>query len=572
MNILGIQKDHNSSACLFKGRELIYYNQEERLSRFKKDGGIPILCLREIANISPEIDVLLISGYDVSHTDRMTLQSLLRKIGFTFSKRYSYEAYYKHHHISHAATAFYNSGFKDALIIVSDGKGSTYILNNGRQANETTSIFKMSMPDNLNLLYKRFYTLCQHPKTLSPIMDETFGILHPHKNPIGFNFTSELEIRNDFDRGFMYEAVSRAIGFDDEGGKMMGLQSYGTEVEDPRLLPKIFDNNYKFQTNEVLLVDQFSRGYDLNTMKYPHLSTQEYIVNLAYKVQKAFEESGLVLINKWLEKTGCKNLILTGGTALNVVANAYFKKNIPADVNLYVDPLCGDEGNIIGLCQHYIRGKTVFRDIKTFPNIFICGNEPLYDFELRENETVKDNVSYADIVDLLCSQNIVALFQGKAESGPRALGNRTILFDPRNPNGKDIVNRVKGREHFRPFAGSIMVEYANEWFDMLGMEESPYMMYALDAKEGVAEKIPSVVHIDNTCRIQTVSEEQNFHYYNLIKEFYNRTEVPLLFNTSFNLAGDPIVHTLYDAIESLRKSKIEYLYLPEVGQLIYIKN
>jgi carbamoyltransferase len=307
-------------------------------------------------------------------------------------------------------------------------------------------------------------------------------------------------------------------------------------------------------------------------MKYPHLNSHEYMVNFTYKIQKSFEASGLALINEWLTKSGCKNLVLTGGTALNVVANAYFRKHLPPDVNLYVDPLCGDEGNIIGLCQYYIRSKTAFRDISTFPNIFLCGNTPTYDFELKEHEVVIDNVSYSDIIDLICNQNIIALFQGKAESGPRALGNRTILFDPRVPNGKDIVNRVKGREYFRPFAGSIMSEHANEWFDMLGMEESPYMMYALDAKEGVAEKIPSVVHVDNTCRIQTVSEEQNFHYYNLIKEFYKKTQVPLLFNTSFNLAGDPIVHTVYDALESLRKSKIEYLYLPEVSKLIYIKN
>lgn len=571
MNILGIQKDHNSSACLFNGRELVYYNQEERLSRFKKDGGVPIFCLKEIKEIASEIDVLLISGYNVSHSDRMSIQSLLRKLGFTFSKKYTYEEYYNHHHLCHAATAFYNSGFKEALIIVSDGKGSNYVLDNGRQANETTSIFKMTVPDNVYLLYKRFYTKCQHPSTLTPIWTENFGILQPHKPPKWLMADSEIDIRNDFDRGFMYEAVSRAVGFNDEGGKMMGLQSYGREV-DPRILPTLFKDDYKFQMLEVFTIDAFGRRYDLNTMKYPHLDSQEHMINFTYKVQKAFEESGLALINKWLEKSTSKNLILTGGTALNVVANSYFKKHLPADVNLHVDPLCGDEGNIIGLCQHYIRGKTVFRDVKTFPNIFLCGNDPMYDFELQENEVVKDNISYSDIIDLICNQNIVALFQGKAEAGPRALGNRTILFDPRNINGKDIVNKVKGREHFRPFAGSVMVEHANEWFDMLGLDESPYMMYALEARDGVADKIPSVIHVDNTCRVQTVSEEQNFHYYNLIKEFYNRTEIPLLFNTSFNLAGDPIVHTIYDAIESLRKSKIEYLYLPDIGKLIYIKN
>jgi carbamoyltransferase len=572
MNILGIQKDHNAAACLFKGRELVYYNQEERLSRFKKDGGVPIFCLKEIKEIQSEIDILLISGYDVSHSEFMSIRSLLRKLGFTFSRKFTYDDYCKHHHVNHATTAMYNSGFSEALVIVSDGKGSTYILDNGYQANETTSIFKMSVPDNIDLLYKRFYTKHQHPEKLKPIWDENYGTLDFYNPPRWLRAESELDIRNDFDRGFMYEAVSRAIKFTDEGGKMMGLQAYGKEVEDPRLLPRVFKENYKVDMLDIFQIDPYGRRYDLNTMKYPHLHTQEYMVNFTYKIQKAFEESGLALINKWLEKSGCKNLVLTGGTALNVVANAYFRKQLPPDINLYVDPMCGDEGNIIGLCQYYIRGKTAFKNIKTFPNIFLCGNNPTYDFELKENEVVIDNVSYSDIIDLICNQNIVSLFQGKAEAGPRALGNRTILFDPRVPNGKDIVNRVKGREHFRPFAGSIMAEHANEWFDMLGMEESPYMMYALSARDGVAEKIPSVVHVDNTCRIQTVSEEQNFHYYNLIKEFYKRTEVPLLFNTSFNLAGDPIVHTVYDALETLRKSKIEYLYLPEVSKLIYIKN
>ena len=169
-------------------------------------------------------------------------------------------------------------------------------------------------------------------------------------------------------------------------------------------------------------------------------------------------------------------------------------------------------------------------------------------------------------------KNIVTIFQGRSENGPRALGNRSILFDPRFEDGKDFVNNVKNREYFRPFAGSILAEDAHEWFDLRGMDESPHMMYAVNCQDGIAEKIPSIIHIDGTCRIQTVTEEQNPLYYKLIKEFKDQTGCPILFNTSFNLGGDPLVETLEDAIWTLQNSKIEYLYLPEFKKLVKVEN
>jgi carbamoyltransferase len=152
------------------------------------------------------------------------------------------------------------------------------------------------------------------------------------------------------------------------------------------------------------------------------------------------------------------------------------------------------------------------------------------------------------------------------------LGNRSFLFDPRFEDGKDFVNSVKHREYFRPFAGSILEEHAHEWFDLRGMKSSPTMMYAVNCQPGVAEKIPSVIHVDGTCRIQTVSPEQNKHYYDLINEFYKKTGTPMVFNTSFNLGGDPLVETLDDAVATLSKSEVEYLYLPEYGKLIKVSN
>jgi carbamoyltransferase len=152
------------------------------------------------------------------------------------------------------------------------------------------------------------------------------------------------------------------------------------------------------------------------------------------------------------------------------------------------------------------------------------------------------------------------------------LGNRSFLFDPRFKDGKDFVNEVKRREYFRPFAGSILEEDVHKWFDLRGMPSSPTMMYAVNCQPGIEEKIPAIIHVDGTCRIQTVTAKQNKHYYDLIKTFKDKTGCPIIFNTSFNLGGDPLVETLEDAVETLVKSEVEYLYLPEYGKLIKVAN
>ena len=179
-----------------------------------------------------------------------------------------------------------------------------------------------------------------------------------------------------------------------------------------------------------------------------------------------------------------------------------------------------------------------------------------------------NDASYKEIAELIKEGNIVAIFQGRSENGPRALGNRSILFNPTIKNGKDIVNKVKKREYFRPFAASVMKEYAHDWFDMKGLKESPNMMYAVDVKEDKKNLIPAVLHVDDTCRIQTVNKNVNEHYYNLIEEFYKLTGIPLLFNTSLNLAGDPLAETLDDVMKILTNSEMKYCYMPEHSTLI----
>ena len=177
-----------------------------------------------------------------------------------------------------------------------------------------------------------------------------------------------------------------------------------------------------------------------------------------------------------------------------------------------------------------------------------------------KTEVVRDLETVIDL--LVDKEQIVAIFQGESEWGPRALGNRSILFDPRHPQAKQIVNTVKMREDYRPFAGSVMLEHADEYFDMKQLKESPWMSFAIQAKEKAYKDIPSLVHADGTCRIQTVTREQNKNYYDLIEAFYNITGVPMVFNTSFNLGGEALVETIEDALTTCQNSQINYLYVP----------
>jgi len=168
------------------------------------------------------------------------------------------------------------------------------------------------------------------------------------------------------------------------------------------------------------------------------------------------------------------------------------------------------------------------------------------------------------VIDLIANKHqIVAIWQGESEWGPRALGNRSILFDPRHPEAKQIVNNVKRREYYRPFAGSVMLEHVDDYFEMLQLKESPWMSFAIKAKDKAYQDIPTLVHADGTCRIQTVTREQNKNYYELIEAFYEETGVPIIFNTSFNLGGDPLVETVQDAIDTCNRSEINFLYIPE---------
>ncbi len=520
--VAGIATGHDASTCLLKNGELVFYIEEERLSRNKHDNN-PFLSIDEIFKYTDKLDYLAVSKndpYPTAHNPFIVYCKKKRLIEHD-TQVFILADEKDEHHLYHASNAFYASGFEQSICVVVDALGAYKYFSDDAHGSEVESIY-----------------LASYPSTFKPIFKRLFN----HKSLCQEYVSDKIEVVNKPSVGILYAETSVQLGFSNlDCGKVMGLSSYGN---------KLVDIDYEEAPSDR------SRCIINNV----HEHSRE---DLSYTVQHISQNYCLDLIKKSIEKTGCKNVTFSGGYGLNCVANYFYRKNLPSDVNLYVDPLSYDGGTSIGVAKyayHLIYKDNNIRkqtSLYTGTSTITC-NEGSY-------------VSYEDVVALLTSGHIVGMFQGKSEAGPRALGNRSILFDPRIKNGKDIVNVVKGREYFRPFAGSVLKEDCQEWFDMAGLEESPFMMYAVDVKSDKKEFIPSVVHVDGTCRVQTVTEQQNYHFYNLIKTFKDKTGVPLLFNTSFNLAGDSMVETLDHAIDTLKRSDIKYLYLPEHQKLITIE-
>lgn len=555
MWILGISRHHNGAICLLQDGEIKFYLEEDRLSRLKYDGFCNHV-FQEIKKFTNKLDWVGVAGYDpldinFEHLGFNVYFLMLRKLGLVEHPNQVVDLT-SEHHLCHAACGFYNSGFEEAATLIIDGAGSIYGLTGDFIGRETTSIYHASYPDKFDLHFKNIVTPDDSKHLSGKIKNTAPGC--------------EINITRILDIGKAYQSVAAHSGFDIyDCGKTMGLASYG--VDDPKIPPTYTMYEGEMQVNMML----FNHVRKLNTPRFPYLDTTDFQVhaNLSKNIQDATQQKYLERALMALEKTGSKNLVVSGGYALNCTANYFLKQNLPSDVNLYVEPISHDGGTSIGCAKLLYYQVTHRKDIHPLTTLAL-GPKPIYNYNLLENET-ESVVTDSDIVELLLNQNIVAVFQGLSEAGPRALGNRSLIFDPRNPDGKNIVNKIKQREGFRPFAASVLEEHAENWFDLAGLGSSPYMMYAVNVNKEKAQEIPAVVHVDGTCRIQTVKNTQT-NWYSLIEEFYKKTSVPMVFNTSFNLAGDPLVETMEHALETLRKSELEYLYLPELKKLIYVSN
>ena len=597
--IAGITRGHNAGVCLLKDGEIVFAIEEERLSRHKYDGG-PYAAMVKILEYTDKLDYLVIahtqplqeSAGKVDFTGDDVYTGLARKLGLIERLRHNANhpqvIDFSHmHHKLHAACAFYRSGFDHAVSVVVDGAGTFIPMQfngNVEMTWELESIFSCRYPANFNTLYK-------HQGGRGPWCGAHITDMPSER--YGEEGTHELIIDDSAGITKAYEAVTQYCGWSSiEAGKTMGLFPYGNPNDK---IPPIYSDGGggSWRTSDRnLIIPTYPNGAEVNAGRYPELDTPFEILengedvtllqnrrDLAYAIQTQSQQESLNVILKAVEMSGIKNVVFSGGYGLNCVANYFYLTKLnELGINFYVEPISNDAGTCIGaalLMHHMVTDDDTVRPYAE--SIYLGPQYSYTDDEISKvltkyNAVKHENITHTDIVKLLREKNIVSLFQGRSESGPRALGNRSLLFDPTFEDGKDFVNIVKRREYFRPFAGSILHEYVDEWFDMRGMEQTPHMMYAVNCQPGIEEKIPSIIHVDGTCRIQTVKREQNPLYYDLITEFYKESGMPILFNTSFNLGGEPLVETLDDAVRTLANSLIEYLYLPEYNILIEVKN
>lgn len=588
--IAAIARGHNSGICLLKNGEIVFSIEEERLTRQKYDGG-PYASLLKVLEYTNKIDHLVIAHTQsvretagrVDYTGDDVYTGLARKLGLIERKCNLHnhpqvvDLSFEHHKL-HAACAFYRSGFDNAAAVVVDGAGTFIPLKIGDEMItgwETETIFQCAAPCQFKTVYK-------HIGTRGPNLGMAIDAVDEDQS-----FSALVTDRAGIVK--VYEAVTQYCGFSSiEAGKTMGLFPYGEPNEN---IPALFDTSSDTPvSNRNVIVPNYPNGALVNSELFKELAfdpTNDDLSDLtklknrrdlAYACQQETQDQVLRLIIDACKKTGEKNIVLTGGYALNCVANYFYLDKIDElGINLYVEPISNDAGTAIGAALLFYHRQTGQYTNQGRKEELYLG--PKYNFSIEEindcGEGYGAEITDADndkIVDLLINKNIVAVFQGRSENGPRALGNRSLLFDPSFKDAKDFVNSVKRREYFRPFAGSILEEDAKHWFDLRGMDSSPSMMYAVKCRPEHQGKISGIVHVDGTCRIQTVNRDQNPLYYDLITAFKEKTGIPIVFNTSFNLGGEPLVETLEDALRTLKESEIEYLYLPEYKKLLTIKN
>ena len=591
--ILGISRGHNAGVCLLKDGQIVFASEEERFTRHKYDGG-PLATMMKVKEYTDKIDAIVVchttdlkDGPKIEYTGDNLYSGLARKMGLIDRKA----DIHNHpqcidvsnlHHKVHAACAFYRSGFDEAVAVVIDGAGSAMTgetIDGPVTLWEVESIYDCSYPDNIKTLYKHYG--CRDPivTAINPNTDgERFG------DAPGHTFTSVVSGHAGITK--VYEAVTQYCGFQAiEAGKTMGLFPYGAENEN---IPPLFTKDTKIPLSDrTMIIPTYPNGAIVNHYNYDELSASptgdetdwtEYQNrrDLAYACQTQTQEQALDIILSAVKMSGKKKVVLSGGYGLNCVANYWYLNRLNEEgIELFVEPISNDGGTAIGAALLYYHSVEQ-SELRRPREIYLGPQYNYTDDEInklaQEYNAIVEDATDEKVIELMTNKNIVAMFQGRAENGPRALGNRSLMFDPTFEDGKDFVNEIKRREYFRPFAGSILAEDAHEWFDLRGMEDSPHMMYAVNCQPGIAEKIPSIIHVDGTCRIQTVNEEENPLYYRVIKAFKEKTGVPIIFNTSFNLGGEPLVETLEDALWTLSESKIEYLYLPEYGKLLTVGN
>jgi len=503
--ILAVHNSHNASICEIQNNEIVYFQEAERLNKQKKTNDFTVL-FKKYKNQKFDKFILVLS-FDVDKTDS------IKKVTEHYFSKYNIvckEIIIEYnHHFFHACSSFFNSGFKKSYALIIDGNGR-FIDN---KYNEILSLYYFNK-NNYKTIFKVYST------------------------NDGSEFVKGKNIYlNTISLGEMYQNVKNVCNFKEEGS-VMGFSCYSKK--------NTYINFFK---------KKFNHFESIQKMVCPQL-WYESKIDICFSTQKNLERIVLNYV-KNIVKSKNRNICVSGGVFQNTVLNSKILDICP---NLYVDPFADDSGLSMGAALWY-SNKSKFSG-KKINNLYL-GDLPSYnDFPLNKGTVTTPQ----QVAKLIVEGNIIAIYQGRNEMGKRALGNRSFLFDPRDPHTKDKLNLLKNREWFRPTAGTVLYEHAEEWFDLKSKKETPFMSYVFNVKK---QGISGITHVDNTCRIQTLKKEENFHYYNLINEFYKLTGVPMLSNTSFNLAGKPLVNSVSDAIKTLTNSneKFKIIYFPEIGKI-----
>ena len=583
--ILGISAFyHDSAACILKNGEIIAAAQEERFTRIKHDPSYPYNAIEFVLNYTKlklsEVDNIVFfekpflkferlletyvafapKGF-ISFSKAMPLwvkEKLFQK-SFLFNKLRKHDSNYKSdknilfsdHHLSHAASAFYPSPFEEAAILTADGVGEW--------ATTTIAIGK------------------------------------------GNKLDIKKEIHFPHSIGLLYSAFTYYIGFKVNSGeyKLMGLAPYGKpiyESEIKKLIDIKDDGSFRlnqkyfnYATGLTMTNDRFDKlfGYKPRNPKNEKLT--QFHMDLASSIQKITEEIMIKIARSIKKEYGVKNLCLAGGVALNCVANGKILREKIFD-NIWIQPAAGDAGGSLGAALalwYKEKGNKRFINTNDSMKSSYLGTEftqEEIEKELSSLGATFETFNYEDLIQntatFLSNEKVIGWFQGRMEFGPRALGSRSILGDPRsNKMQKNLNLKIKYRESFRPFAPSILREDLSEWFDI--NVDSPYMLlvaninynkkvemtqkqkklFGIDKLNIKRSEIPAVTHVDYSARIQTVSKSRNVRYHDLISKFKKKTGCPIVVNTSFNVRGEPLVNTPTDAFNCFMGTELDYLVI-----------
>ncbi len=581
VRILGISAYfHDSAVTLIENGEIIYASQEERFSRIKHDSNFPRQALKNLLEFNNlrlnQIDYIIFFEKPFLKFERLVETYLafapkgfkqflfsmpiwlkqklfmkkeiideLKKFEPKFEKK---KLFFSEHHLSHAASAFYPSPFKKALIFTADGVGEW-----------ATTTVGIGSQNNINILKE-------------------------------INFPSSL--------GLLYSAFTYYIGFKVNSGeyKLMGLAPYGKPKYANLIKSKLLDlkDDGSFRLNQDYF--DYSTGFKMTNEKFsnlfrnpprkPESSFKKIHMDIAASIQDVMESIVLKILESLKKEYSIENLCLAGGVALNCVVNGLIQKK-KIFKNVWIQPAAGDAGGSLGaalaLWYMHLKKKRIINNKDSMKGAFIgpsFSNEDIkksLDTLMVKYIKLEKQKLIKFVAKKISKGKIVGWFQNRMEFGPRALGARSIIADPRDKSMQKKLNlKIKFRESFRPFAPSVLQDQSNKWFNLDC--NSPYMLIVSDLKKDklitikktkktlssineIRSKVPSITHVNNSARVQTVNKSTNPLYYDLIKEFFKITKTPLLINTSFNIRGEPIVCTPEDAYRCFMGTNLDILVL-----------